>query len=290
MEGDPLISKHIVLPSLINGVPTSALYDPGSNASFISASFARKHHITAIPLEKPKRIGFADGDRPGTQVQAKAIVRLRIGEGEDVHDEILTAFIFDIQHDLILGLPWSETHRPEVNWETHGLKLCSERCTKHCHKRSDEQRVEISMVSANEMYDEDPEPGTELLYLYGYEWVPQLEVNAARVITIDRRGKWSSPLDDNAIKVRVHAATTKEDYDIFMHGKPGANVLEKLPACYHDLADAFSKKDANTLPPHRPGIDHEIHLKPEGKAKLPFRKPYVMHNMANDAIKKWIDD
>ena len=105
-EGDPSISKHIELPSLINGIPTSALYDPGSNASFISSSFARKHHITAIPLKRPKRIGFADGDRPGTQVQHKATFRLHVRD----HREVITAFIFDIQHDLILSLPWSELH------------------------------------------------------------------------------------------------------------------------------------------------------------------------------------
>jgi hypothetical protein len=104
-KGDPCISRHIELPSLINGILTSALYDPGSNASFISSSFARKHHITAIPLEVPKKIGFADRDRPGTQVREKAIFRLRLSEGEDAYEEILTAFVPDIKHDLILGLP-----------------------------------------------------------------------------------------------------------------------------------------------------------------------------------------
>lgn len=104
-EGDPCISRHIELPSLINGIPTSALYDPGSNASFISSSFTRKHHITAVPLEKPKGIGFVDGNRPGKQVQHKATFRLRIGEGKEAHNEVITAFIFDIQHNLILGLP-----------------------------------------------------------------------------------------------------------------------------------------------------------------------------------------
>ena len=48
--------------------------------------------------------------------------------------------------------------------------------------------------------------------------------------------------------MRIYAAITKEDHDILMNGKPGANILGKLPACYHDLADAFSKKDADILP------------------------------------------
>lgn len=146
------------------------------------------------------------------------------------------------------------------------------------------------MVHADDLCED--EPGSELLYLLGYEWTLPLEVNAAgigsaKLSTMDAQGVWSPPLKT---AIGLNAATTQEDYDIFMNGKPGANVLDKLPACYHDLANAFSKKDAGTLPPHRPGIDHEIHLKPEGKAKPPFRKPYPMHNMANDAIKKWIDE
>jgi transposase InsO family protein len=289
-DGDPLISKHIVLPSQINGITTSALFDPGSNASFISSSFARKHHITAIPLERPKSIGFADGDRPGTRVQHKAIFRLRIGEGENAHDEVLTAFIFDIQHDLILGIPWSEVHQPTVDWTTRELHMKSAHCLAECKRQQEPMDCSISMIKANALYDEAYEVGTEILYLYGYEWVPEAEVNAAKVSTMDSKGVWSSPLEDGTMRVGVNAATTQADYDIFMNGKPGANVLDKLPACYHDLADAFSKHDAKQLPLWRPGIDHEIHLKPEGKAKPPFRKPYAMHNMANDAIKKWIDE
>jgi hypothetical protein len=296
-EGDPSISRHIELPSLINGIPTSALYDPGSNASFISSSFARKHHITAIPLEKSLGIGFADRDRPGTQVQHKATFRLRIREGEHAHNEVLTAFVFDIQHDLILGLPWSELHQPEVDWESHEVRMSSARCASLCltEQRRKEERIEVSMVRASDLCED--EPGSEMLYLLGYEWTPPLEVNAARishaaaskVSVMDPNGVWSPPLRGETA-IGLNAATTQEDYDIFMNGRPGASVLDKLPACYYDLADAFSKKDASTLPPHRPGIDYKIHLKPEGKAKPPFRKPYPMHNIANDAIKKWIDE
>jgi hypothetical protein len=48
--------------------------------------------------------------------------------------------------------------------------------------------------------------------------------------------------------MKIDAAITKEDHDILINGKPGPNILDKLPACYHDLADAFSKKDADILP------------------------------------------
>lgn len=144
----------------------------------------------------------------------------------------------------------------------------------------------MSIVRADDLCED--EPGSELLYLLGYEWTPPLEVSAARISTMDSNGVWSPPLEET--HMGLNAATTQEDYDIFINGRPGANVLDKLPACYYDLANAFLKKDAGTLPPHRPGINHEIHLKLKGKVKPPFRKPYPMHNMANDAIKKWIDE
>jgi hypothetical protein len=215
-EGDPYISRHIELPSLINGIPTSALYDPGSNASFISSSFARKHHITAIPLETPKKIGFADGDRPGTQVREKAIFRLRLGKDEDSHEEILTAFIFDIQHDLILGLPWSEVHQPQVDWLTHELELRSHYCTEHCTKRNqrsrqDDEPVQVSIVRADDLCAD--ELGGELLYLLGYEWTLPLEVNttkvsnAAKLSVMDCNGVWSPPLKTTAIGLNAAATT-----------------------------------------------------------------------------------
>jgi hypothetical protein len=103
-EGDPSISRHIELPFLINGILTSVLYDLGLNASFISSSFTRKHYITAVLLEKLKGIGFIDGNRPSKQVQHKATSRLRIRKSKEAHNEVIIAFIFDIQHNLILSL------------------------------------------------------------------------------------------------------------------------------------------------------------------------------------------
>jgi hypothetical protein len=41
-----------------------------------------------------------------------------------------------------------------------------------------------------------------------------------------------------------------------------ADPKEQLPPEYHDLVDVFSGKAANTLPPHRKGVDHHIKLEP----------------------------
>jgi hypothetical protein len=61
----------------------------------------------------------------------------------------------------------------------------------------------------------------------------------------------------------------------------------KLPEQYHDLAPAFSRKDAVSLPPRRPGINLEIDL--QDGAKAPYRKHYPASSLDNDTIKKWLD-
>jgi hypothetical protein len=44
-------------------------------------------------------------------------------------------------------------------------------------------------------------------------------------------------------------------------------VDERLPKQYREFKDVFSKKDADTLPPPREGVDHKIEL--EGEGALP---------------------
>ena len=41
--------------------------------------------------------------------------------------------------------------------------------------------------------------------------------------------------------------------------------LTQIPECYRDLSDMFSKKEAETLPPHRGASDHHIPLEEGAK-------------------------
>jgi predicted aspartyl protease len=79
VDNAPRVSQHIVLLAIINGSKAYALYDPGSNASFISTSYARHYKIPMIPLAKTRKIGFADGDRPAARVTHCALVHVSIG-------------------------------------------------------------------------------------------------------------------------------------------------------------------------------------------------------------------
>ena len=51
-----------------------------------------------------------------------------------------------------------------------------------------------------------------------------------------------------------------------LQSKPKPNLADILPDWLHPELEAFSQKGAKELPPHRPGIDHEINLlmRPDG--------------------------
>lgn len=290
-DGDPRISRHIVLPAHINSNKASALYDPGSNGSFVSTAYARFHKLPMFPLAKTRKIGFADGDRPAARVTHKALINVTIGHGEDLHEEQLLVFVYDIQYDLILGLPWSEEHSPDVQWKRHTLVMNSRHCSDHCNHT---RRPAIAVSSrhtysppdstplepnATGIEDEDDNEIIEvsLAAIHRYAHQP-----GAEVFTL-----WVQPMgEDEDPPLQAHA-TGVEDYEKFMAGKPDEDPRHKLPERYHDLAEAFSRKDAEGLPEHRPGVDHEIHLK-DKNAKPVFRKPYNQSNREQDAIREWV--
>lgn len=63
-----------------------------------------------------------------------------------------------------------------------------------------------------------------------------------------------------------------------------------MPLEYHDLAEVFSKKKSDELPPYRPGVDHDIVLEAEAQPgycplyklsldELKAAKQYIVENL-----------
>ena len=61
--------------------------------------------------------------------------------------------------------------------------------------------------------------------------------------------------------VQVFKASLR-DIELALKPKPKGDPSKLLPSVYRDFMKAFSRTDADILPPHRPGVDHEIHLEP----------------------------
>ena len=45
------------------------------------------------------------------------------------------------------------------------------------------------------------------------------------------------------------------------------DLKTQIPAQFHDFLPLFSPKEAAKLPPHRPGVDHEIRMKKDSQGK-----------------------
>ena len=75
-------------------------------------------------------------------------------------------------------------------------------------------------------------------------------------------------------------------YQAEKKAKAETNPKNVLPQEYHDFLDVFSKKDSDTLPPHRK-YDHKIQLEEEQK---PGHAPlYKMSPEELDAVKRYLD-
>jgi hypothetical protein len=67
-----------------------------------------------------------------------------------------------------------------------------------------------------------------------------------------------------------------------------ANPPTSVPVEYAEFADVFEPKNAQKLPPHRPGVDHEIPLVAD--AKPIFGSIYNMSETELKLLKDYIDN
>lgn len=83
---------------------------------------------------------------------------------------------------------------------------------------------------------------------------------------------------------------TDEDIGKYLEGKTPltkSQLLDRLPAEYHDLVDAFLPQNAESLPPHRP-FDHKIDLMPG--ATPPNYRARPMSPQELLAIRRYLDE
>jgi len=66
-------------------------------------------------------------------------------------------------------------------------------------------------------------------------------------------------------------------------------LLEEIvPKQYHEFLPLFNQLLADTLPPHRPGIDHAVQFK---DGETPTRGPlYSMSRAALVVLKEWLEE
>ena len=112
---------YLVLTAILNGHPIRLMVDTGATASFVSTRFAAKHRNGVQLKKKPYPLTMADGSpveqHGGMVIEELRAATLTIAE----HQEIMTLDVVTIKYDLILGIPWLESHNPQIDWKKRDL-------------------------------------------------------------------------------------------------------------------------------------------------------------------------
>ncbi|KAI0992119.1 hypothetical protein K3495_g16067, partial [Podosphaera aphanis] len=205
---------------------------------------------------------------------------------------MLSAFVIHpCKHDLVLGLPWLETHAPFVDWKNNTLTFGENCLERNCcefettipYTNSVNLNLEGSYEAGPKLSRQQNPPKSS--------WTPPLQVTAPvfaliaqqpenHIFALSLRGL------ELLIDSSMERLPTVQINNTNMVIPKNADPKLFLPTQYHDYLDVFDRKQANLLPPHRPW-DHPIDLQPG--TIPPASRPYSMNQKELKALREYLD-
>lgn len=111
---DPPIGGLIYLKGQLAGAPVNVLKDDGCNTNVLSASFVRKHR-EKLDVRKTT-VEILHSSSKETEITNEIVYDTTITIGD--HSYRSNWAISSTRHDVLLGMPWHETHEPAVDYKT----------------------------------------------------------------------------------------------------------------------------------------------------------------------------
>lgn len=230
------------------------------------------------------------------------------------HREWLLCYVTKLgQYNLVLGQSWVDAHRAALIDRTVTFgPSCYGRCIKSkfiavesvdAHSqtvRATADSIDVGVVERAEFDHLSQQPGAQcfLFRLSDLQETPlsAAGLSAARDVAVSSVGEEGPIMPEpfeGAFDPQTPLSLRKvqlEDVDKFLNkATPTAAATKlKVPDRFHEFLDVFSHSEANKLPPHRPGVDHEINLK-EG-TEAPFQRMRPMAPAELEATKKYLND
>lgn len=248
-------------------IPSAAMTDTGAEGKgFIDKSWAKSRNLQFLPLKKSFEIEVFDG-HPAESGRVTHYVRA----GLRIADHYQKSMIFYVtklgSYPIVLGMPWLKQHDPQVGFAAHTFTFNSQYCQKFCNTPASPAKIKA-------------------LQTVPKKFLRQLGQNIPTAL----RQKDVLPISLQAVKLYSQRkrcrffTVTLEQIDKALRDKPEEF---QLPEELQEFQDVFSPKEAEKLPPHRPG-DHHIELTPG--AKLPFGPLYGMSRDELTALREWLDE
>lgn len=206
------------------------MLDCGANANFLSFDYAERWGL--IGPQKYGQVELADGRKAKREAQLSKVVNLNISGPRERVQFVIT----NLKNgpDLLLGMPWLQSHNPAVNWATKELTLlCAGKRFVFRNERLQpeqtiSQRPRIQQVSLIKFIQDCKAPTTKaFLFL----------IRASTITLVPPSGQThSTEMQELLSKFK----------DVLVDG-----LLHGLPP-RHAVDHRIELLDENAKPPHRP--------------------------------------
>lgn len=230
-----------------------ALIDDGcSGYATINEKFAQNLRLPMVPIEKRRMTGVLDDNNTTIQTVTKFCLDVA-----GLYTPKAWAYVVPGQvEEIILGKPWLKTHGAVINASKSFISF-------------DYNNIKIM---SDEESLRDPESARNKMNV--------VQIAASTFAGLARRSK------RNTTDVQIFAASLADiDKALRLKAQPTlAQVAAQLPKYYREFAAVFDLKEAAKLPPHRPGMDHEIPLE-KGEQGRDKEVPWgPLYNMSHDEL------
>lgn len=248
-------------------IHANALLDSGASASFIDKTFVKLHSIPLILKKKPVNVEVIDGRLIASGVVTHETIPISISvEGK------LCVVSFNVigtssHSPIILGLSWLTEFNPSIDWKIRNLSWKDSLHINKVNLKENDTLIESQVIPQNQnkqRYNHSYKKARRRYFKY--KKVPLL-IGASAFIRV---AKENTPFV-------IYTTPVKEV----------SHVSNELPEQYKDFLDVFEKKNADTLPEHRP-YDCTIDLEPG--TEPPFGPIYKLSQTELTALREYIDE
>jgi hypothetical protein len=257
MEKVELNQELFVIPAFVNKIDSvRTLLDGGSSAyALISRKAASRCKLPRIQLPEPIGVAAFDKKNEGLITEVAVMDTLDIG-GSCQKQKTAYAYIvprIEGEHEMILGRPWFYYENAVIDPERDELHI----------QRTNTKVRNLKLVE---------------------DTFNVKEVSAQSFSRITRR---------NGEKTISLFKVSMSDIEKALRTKEHTDPRTKLPKEYWKWLDAFDRKLAERLPPHRKGVDHRIEVEPgkDGRdQELPWGPLYGMSREELLVLRKTLSD
>ena len=135
------------------GITVKVLLDSGVIGMFMDRKMAKKYSFKMTRLERPLKVKNVDRTKNS---RGNITHQVEVNIFYKNHVERMRIDICNLEKtEVILGMPWSQAHNPEINWETREVKMT--RCPPLWKEPGSERRYRVE----KEDWEEDKKFGED---------------------------------------------------------------------------------------------------------------------------------